>query len=137
MDDTVTLPLWAPSNIKLGAVGYLEKPRGAFITLFNSFNPTKASEGAITGLPSLYGYGRITRGEQRQDKRGAARRGLDALAGLLQFKSYSYVAKICPLNVFELMDDRTVKASADGTHSSCVTDTRRPTCALKRPSIAI
>lgn len=89
----VTLPLWTPSPITLGAVGYLDKPSGAFITLFNSFDPTKSTDGAITGLPSLYGYGRITRGEQRQDKRGAARRGLDALAGLLTFKAYSYVLK--------------------------------------------
>jgi hypothetical protein len=77
----------------LGAVGYLEKPGGRFITLFNSFDPTKCSDAAMASLPSLYGYGRINRGEQRQDKRGAARRGLDALAGLLTFKAYSYVLK--------------------------------------------
>ena len=89
----MTLPLWTPSSISLGAVGYLEKPGGSFVTLFNSFSPGKCSDAAIAALPSLYGYGRITRGEQRQDKRGAARRGLDALAGLLTFKAYSYVSE--------------------------------------------
>lgn len=89
----VTLPLWTPDVVLLGAVGYLEKPSGAFITLFNSFDPPKSSNGALS-LPSLYGYGRINRGEQRQDKRSAAMRGLDALAGLLQFKAYSYVTMI-------------------------------------------
>ncbi|KIM89615.1 hypothetical protein PILCRDRAFT_812439 [Piloderma croceum F 1598] len=86
---SLTLPLWTPGPISLGAVGYLEKPGGSFVTLFNSFSPGKSSDTTITTLPSLYGYGRITRGEQRQDKRGAARRGLDALAGLLTFKAYS------------------------------------------------
>lgn len=88
--EIVTLPLWTPSSVGLGDVGYLDKPSGAFVTLFNAFSPEKSS---IVGLPSLYGYGRITRGEQRQDKRGAARRGLDALAGFLTFKSYSYVQR--------------------------------------------
>lgn len=44
----------------------------------------------------MYGYGRVTTGNQRQDKRNAAQRGLDAIAGLLTFKnrvegSVSYV----------------------------------------------
>jgi|SRR5882762_774730 hypothetical protein len=91
INNIVTLPLWTPSPISIGAVGYLDKPSGKFITLFNSFNPARSSNGGIATLPSLYGYGRINRGEQRQDKRGAARRGLDALAGFLTFKAYSYV----------------------------------------------
>ncbi|KIM89640.1 hypothetical protein PILCRDRAFT_191889 [Piloderma croceum F 1598] len=88
---SLTLPLWTPSPISLGAV---ERAGGSFVTLFNSFSPGKCSlaDAAVAALPSLYGYGRITRGEQRQDKRGAARRVLDALAGLLTFKAYSHVS---------------------------------------------
>ncbi|KAK7046149.1 hypothetical protein VNI00_007152 [Paramarasmius palmivorus] len=44
IDWTVTLPLWSPSPIAIGAVGYLSKPKGAFVTLFNAFNPEKSGE---------------------------------------------------------------------------------------------
>ena len=88
----VILPLWTPTPVLLGAVGYLDEHSGTFITLFDSFNPAKSSDNTIRDLPSLYGYGRITQSEQRQKKRGAARRGLDALAGLFTSKA-SYVSK--------------------------------------------
>jgi hypothetical protein len=83
----VTLPLWSPSPVGLGAIGYLSKPRGTFVTLFNALNPEKSPNLAIRGLPSVHGYGRLSTGSQRQDKRNAALRGLDAIAGLLTFKS--------------------------------------------------
>jgi abelson tyrosine-protein kinase 1 len=82
----VTLPLWTPSQVALGAVGYLSKPGGEFVTLFNSFDPAKSSDGVARNMPSLYGYGRVTQGNQRQDKRSVAQRGLDAISGLLTFK---------------------------------------------------
>lgn len=82
---TVTLPLWDPTPVALGAVGYLSKPSGAFVTLFDSFNPEKSSGALLKGMPSLHGYGRVTSGSQRQDKRSAAQRGLDAFVGLLTF----------------------------------------------------
>ncbi|KAG6889171.1 hypothetical protein C0992_006218 [Termitomyces sp. T32_za158] len=72
---SLTLPLWEPSPVKLGAVGYLLKPEGKFITLFNSFSPEKSGESAVRGLPSLYGYGKVSSGSQRQDKRNAAQSG--------------------------------------------------------------
>lgn len=81
----VTLPLWNPVPIAVGAVGFLDKPSGAFVTLFNCFYPDKAANGD-SGLPSVYGYGRVSTGNQRQDKRSAAQRGLDAITGLLTFK---------------------------------------------------
>ncbi|KAG6855823.1 hypothetical protein H0H87_010489 [Tephrocybe sp. NHM501043] len=86
---SLTLPLWEPGPVKLGAVGYLLKPEGRFVTLFNSFAPEKGAEGAARGLPSLYGYGRVSSGSQRQDKRNAAQRGYDAFVGLLTFKGKS------------------------------------------------
>ncbi|KAJ6625893.1 hypothetical protein B0H10DRAFT_1942375 [Mycena sp. CBHHK59/15] len=70
----------------LGAVGYLSKPSGAFITIFNCFTPEKS---LLRTLPSVHGYGQVTTGCQRQDKRNAAQRGLDAIAGLLTFKTKS------------------------------------------------
>ncbi|KAG5640616.1 hypothetical protein DXG03_007905, partial [Asterophora parasitica] len=83
---SLTLPLWEPTPVSLGAVGYLSKPSGKFVTLFNSFHPEKSAEEQARGLPSLYGYGRVASGSQRQDKRNAAQRGYDAFVGLLTFK---------------------------------------------------
>ena len=85
--DIVTLPLWTPSPISLGAVGYLSKPRGAFVTLFNAFDPIKSSEGIIMSMPSLYGYGNVAQGSHRQEKRTMAQKGLDVISGLLTFKN--------------------------------------------------
>ncbi|KAG6902523.1 hypothetical protein C0995_015340 [Termitomyces sp. Mi166 len=86
---SLTLPLWEPSPVKLGAVGYLSKPEGKFVTLFNSFSPEKGDMNAVRGLPSLYGYGRVSSGNQRQDRRNAAQRGYDAFVGLLTFRGKS------------------------------------------------
>ncbi|KAJ7772628.1 hypothetical protein DFH07DRAFT_167310 [Mycena maculata] len=85
---SLTLPLWSPSPVSLGAVGYLSKPSGAFVTIFNCFAPESAPE-LLQTLPSVHGYGQVTTGIQRQDKRNAAQRGLDAIAGLLTFKTKS------------------------------------------------
>ena len=83
----MTLPLWNPTPVQLGAVGYLSKPSGTFVTLFNSFDPYKSSGGTVMGMPSVYGYGRVQKGNQRQDKRNAAQRGLDAFVGLLTWRN--------------------------------------------------
>ncbi|KAF8639293.1 hypothetical protein AX17_001604 [Amanita inopinata Kibby_2008] len=84
---SLTLALWSPSLIKLGAVGYLSKPGGRFITLFNSFTPDKSPIEATKNIPSLFGYGKVVCGSQRQDKRNMALRGLDIIAGLLTFRN--------------------------------------------------
>ena len=83
----VTLPLWSPSTVPLGSVGYLLKPEGSFVTLFNAFTPQKSMNAEVRQLPSVHGYGKVSMGNQRQDKRNAAQRGLDAIAGLLTFKT--------------------------------------------------
>lgn len=86
MTHIVTLPLWDPMPVSLGAVGYLSKPTGTFVTLFDSFHPERSTSPEVRGLPSLYGYGRVAWDSQRQDKRSMAQRGLDAFVGLLTFK---------------------------------------------------
>jgi hypothetical protein len=83
---TVTLPLWTPCPVALGAVGYLSKPKGEFVTLFNAFSPEKATDPNVKALPSIWGYGRLNVGSYRQDKRNAVQRGVDAIQGLLTFK---------------------------------------------------
>lgn len=73
--------------MELGAIGYLSRPSGSFVTLFNSFNPSKTSAGRCDGMPSLYGYGNVSKGSQRIMRRSAAQRGLDIIQGFLWFKS--------------------------------------------------
>lgn len=88
---SLRLPLWDPSPVDLGAVGYLSKPRGRFITLFNAFSPQKSNDDMVRSLPSIYGYGQVKDGSQRLDKRSRLQQGLDAVtgpfAGLLTFRS--------------------------------------------------
>lgn len=78
---TVTLPLWTPSPVAIGAVGYHSKARGGeFITLFSSLDPAESSGGRAKDIPSVYGDGRESRqGYQRRDKRNVAQRGVDAI----------------------------------------------------------
>ncbi|TFK36539.1 hypothetical protein BDQ12DRAFT_755204 [Crucibulum laeve] len=89
---SLCLPLWSPVPVKLGAVGYLSKPCGTFVTLFNAFKPHKSSRGLTGDMPSVAGYGIVYKGSQKQDKRNAARRGLDAVAGLLTFRNRGDIA---------------------------------------------
>ncbi|KAH9886504.1 hypothetical protein C8Q73DRAFT_658100 [Cubamyces lactineus] len=81
---SLTLPLWEPSQVPIGAVGYHSKSQGgAFVMLFNSFDPAKSSGGVAKDIPSLYGYGRVSQGSQRQDKRNVAQRGMDLIQSWL------------------------------------------------------
>jgi len=83
---SVTLALWEPSPVQLGDVGYLLKPKGTFVTLFNALKHQKAA-GFIGGLPSMAGYGNVSKGSLRLDKRNVAQKGLDVFSGLLTFRS--------------------------------------------------
>jgi hypothetical protein len=85
----VTLPLWNPTVVELGAVGYLSKLNGTFVTLCNAFYPEKSLNSAVQGMASLYGYGHVKKGNQRLDERNVAKRGLDAFVGLLTFRGRS------------------------------------------------
>lgn len=82
----VTLALWEPSPVQLGDVGYLLKPKGTFVTLFNALKHQKAA-GFIGDLPSMAGYGNVSKGSLRLDKRNVAQKGLDVFSGLLTFRS--------------------------------------------------
>ena len=66
------------------------------MTLFNSLEPAKSSTGRTKDIPSLYGYGRVNQGNQRQDKRNVAQRGMDIIQSWLTSRNrgeakYSYV----------------------------------------------
>ncbi|KDQ23602.1 hypothetical protein PLEOSDRAFT_1078986 [Pleurotus ostreatus PC15] len=81
---SLTLPLWTPSPVALGAVGYLRKPQGSFVTLFNAVNPFKT---AGIDMASLKGYGDFSTGKQRQDKRNFAQRKLDTVKSFFSSNS--------------------------------------------------
>ena len=87
----VTLPLWDPSPVEVGAVGYLSKPQGHFVTLFNALSPDKSTHLGIRDLSSIRGYGPTKVETHRQDRRTVTQKSLDAFAGLLTFKTFSYV----------------------------------------------
>lgn len=79
----MTLPLWDPSPVQIGDVGYLSKPQGTFVTLFNVIKPSKAV--VNLGLGPVSEYGSVSRGSMRLEKRSAAQKGLDAFSGFLTF----------------------------------------------------
>lgn len=85
----MTLPLWTPSQILLGAVGYLSKPHGEFVTLFNAFRPYESSNGLTGDMASLEGFGKVSTGTQRQDKRTVAQRGMAMIQSWITSKSGS------------------------------------------------
>ncbi|KAG1737988.1 hypothetical protein EDB19DRAFT_1984444 [Suillus lakei] len=61
-EDSFTTPLWYPSPVEVGAVGYISKPDGEFITLCNviEIGGKKKAEGDVTKcMPSLREYGSI------------------------------------------------------------------------------
>lgn len=82
---SLTLPLWSPSRVYLGAVGYLSKPEGRFVTLFNAISPERSPKDQHPhGLPKISGYGDVKTHNHRLDTRNAARRGIDALTGIFR-----------------------------------------------------
>ncbi|KAG1850060.1 hypothetical protein C8R48DRAFT_382008 [Suillus tomentosus] len=67
--DLFTTPLWYPSPIEVGAVGYVSKPDGEFITLCNvmEIGGKKKAEGDVAKcMPSLRDYGSINIGKARR-----------------------------------------------------------------------
>lgn len=131
----MTLPLWDPSPVKLGAVGYLLKPAGSFVTLFNSYAPHKASDEEARKIPSLDGYGKSNVGMQRQDKRNAAQRGLDMLHGLLTFRNSERYAVV--FWIYMSLTVRLADPLADDTRFPFEPDTKQPISAPKQLSIDI
>lgn len=75
--------------MRLGAVGYLSKPSGRFVTLFNALNPWSGPDSRVHGLPSIFGYGSVRQDSARQDKRNIAQIGIDMIQGLLTFRKGS------------------------------------------------
>lgn len=103
---SLTLPLWSPSHVELGAVGYLSAPKGEFITLFNAMKPQQTSGSKITNIPSLGGYleGPIRTGQKFNTNRTMTQRGLELISGLLTLidRDGSYSERISRRHSFAL-----------------------------------
>lgn len=61
------------------------------MTLFNALTPSKAIHPGIQSLPSIHGYGLTQVETHRQDRRTVTQKSIDAFAGLLTFRTFSYV----------------------------------------------
>ncbi|KAG2356627.1 hypothetical protein BDR07DRAFT_1380654 [Suillus spraguei] len=67
--DSFTTPLWYPSPVEVGAVGYISKPDGEFITLYNIVEiggKKKAECDVAKCMTSLRDYGSINIGKTRR-----------------------------------------------------------------------
>ncbi|PPQ65454.1 hypothetical protein CVT24_010785 [Panaeolus cyanescens] len=83
---SLTLALWHPTLVQVGDVGYLSKPTGTFVVLFNALKPQKTSGGRTGGMPSVAGYGSVSKSSLRLEKRNVAQKGLDVFSGLLRLR---------------------------------------------------
>jgi len=57
------------------------------VTLFNAFDPPETSDGILQGMATLHGYGKVSQGSSRQDKRNRAQRSFDVIQSWLTSKS--------------------------------------------------
>ena len=85
------LPLWDPTPVDIGAVGYLSKVDGGFVTFFNAFKPTLADHPGIKSLPSVYGYGTVKYGVQPRAQKSLAQKAKDKFVASLTFRNKSCV----------------------------------------------
>jgi abelson tyrosine-protein kinase 1 len=81
----VKLPLWTPSAVRVGALGYHSKPTGEFITLFNAFEPPMDVRSKEDMIASLHAYGSIATSSVRKDTRSAGERAIEGIRSLIPF----------------------------------------------------
>ncbi|KAF8995912.1 hypothetical protein BDQ17DRAFT_1284877 [Cyathus striatus] len=74
---SLKLPLWSPSAVSLGDVGYLEKRSGKFVKLFSSLDPQDSSDGRLGDIPKLTGFGSVPIEFHSLHKKNITKRGLD------------------------------------------------------------
>ncbi|KAF9039940.1 hypothetical protein BJ165DRAFT_1613591 [Panaeolus papilionaceus] len=82
--ELLTLPLWDPTLVEVGAIGFLSKPAGQFVTLFNSMAPDKCDKMDIKALSPLD----ITIGVDKSDTRTLFHKVYDLILGSRSFNKY-------------------------------------------------
>jgi hypothetical protein len=73
---SLVLPLWSPTHVELGDVGYLSKPDGKFIRLFNCFDSPGSLQPGGNGIPSLLRT-KVQRSSKTQEKRTMVQVGVE------------------------------------------------------------
>ncbi|KZT67818.1 kinase-like protein, partial [Daedalea quercina L-15889] len=109
---SLSLPLWTPTPVPLGSIGYLAKPQGKFVTLFNAFKPLESSGGCMSSVDPIESLKSVTRGMQKSDERSVVQRGTD----MIQFRKAAYL--FAESTAYRYMDDlwelkRWLKANID------------------------
>ncbi|KAF8528481.1 hypothetical protein BU17DRAFT_80889 [Hysterangium stoloniferum] len=85
---TLNLPLWQPCPVRIGAVGYLSKPHGSFITLFNALTPSLAIDPRVRSMASIHKIGTVREAQlSHVERRSFAQMGVEYVRGLLDFSS--------------------------------------------------
>ncbi|KAJ7189705.1 hypothetical protein B0H12DRAFT_1308070, partial [Mycena haematopus] len=80
----LNLPLWNPIFVPVGAVGFLDRTSGLFVTLFDSLHPDLDRAADAKAIPSMVKYEHaVTIGTQEHTQRTAVQRGFDMLAGIV------------------------------------------------------
>lgn len=133
----MTLPLWSPTHVELGAVGYLLKPKGEFITLFNAVDPLQSCDERLRHLPSMYGYGKFEVQKREEAKRSVAQRSLDAISVFLTFKtrgdrSHPYMSFCLANHAGTDKVNRLGNESHDSMRFRSCKENRRRICAWRR-----
>ncbi|OSD02529.1 hypothetical protein PYCCODRAFT_1444958 [Trametes coccinea BRFM310] len=78
--DSLTLPLWTPSPVPLGAVGYHSIAQGGkFVVLFNSQDPAKSSGSLVQSVPPISAYGIVRKDNRRHVARNTMKDTFGAL----------------------------------------------------------
>ncbi|KAF9039931.1 hypothetical protein BJ165DRAFT_1494612 [Panaeolus papilionaceus] len=75
--ESLTLCLWEPTPIEVGAVGFLSKPAGQFVTLFNAMTPQKCYRIKIKTLSNLGNNGNAAIGVDKSDSRKLVHKAYD------------------------------------------------------------
>ncbi|KAF8528486.1 hypothetical protein BU17DRAFT_37976 [Hysterangium stoloniferum] len=85
---TLNLPLWQPCPVRIGAVGYLSKPHGNFVTLFNALTPSLAVDPRVRTMASIHGYGTVQEAHVSHIvRKNIAQISVQYIMGLLNFSS--------------------------------------------------
>ncbi|KAJ7673989.1 hypothetical protein DFH06DRAFT_1036082 [Mycena polygramma] len=91
---SVSVPLWTPSPIEVGSVGYLSNSTGAFRTLFTADRPP------VSGIRPLTGVTTLMQKQNRTQGPGTFAKGMKIIDKLTSPKSPTYIKRIYEISVF-------------------------------------
>ncbi|KAG6826645.1 hypothetical protein H0H92_014990 [Tricholoma furcatifolium] len=114
----LNFPLWTPSEVALGDVGYLTSS-GQFIRLFSSFNPFHSSGGRMK-VPSLGQFGKLSIADRKQKDKNLVWKSIAAISKLVSPSGNSVKTR----HTFSLAGERTAFLCAEKTQHQYIEDDR-------------